>query len=51
VADVLDDHVVFELECIDRMYLNLYQPKLMWPGGAVGSSRGTGGCPSLPRRS
>ena len=20
-ADVLDDHVVFEVECIDRMYL------------------------------
>lgn len=23
-ADVLADHVVWELECIDRMYLNLY---------------------------
>jgi hypothetical protein len=22
VADVLTDHVVFELECIDRMYCN-----------------------------
>jgi len=22
VADVLTDHVVFEVECIDRMYLN-----------------------------
>jgi hypothetical protein len=22
VADVLDDHTVFEIECIDRMYLN-----------------------------
>jgi hypothetical protein len=24
VADVLTDHVVFEVECIDRMYLNAY---------------------------
>ena len=40
VADVLDDHVTMELECIDRMYLNLYQPKLMWPGGVVGFFKG-----------
>ena len=26
VADVLNEHVVFELESIDRLYLNLYQP-------------------------
>jgi hypothetical protein len=32
-ADVLAEHVCWELECIDRMYLNLYQPKLMFPGG------------------
>ena len=32
-ADVLDEHVTWELECIDRMYLNLYQPKLMFAGG------------------
>ena len=24
VADVLDEHVVLELEAIDRMYLNVY---------------------------
>jgi hypothetical protein len=23
VADVLSDHVTFEVECIDRMYLNV----------------------------
>lgn len=40
MADVLDDHVVFELDCIDRMYLNLYQPKLMYPGGVVGFFKG-----------
>jgi hypothetical protein len=45
VADVLDEHVVFELECIDRMYLNLYQPKLMWPGGVIGFFKGHRGMP------
>ena len=28
VADVIRTHVTLELECIDRMYLNVYQPKL-----------------------
>ena len=28
VADVLDRHVTLEVEGIDRMYLNVYQPKL-----------------------
>ena len=28
VSDVLDDHVVFEVECIDRMYLNVDVPGL-----------------------
>jgi hypothetical protein len=28
VADVLHNHVVLEVEGIDRMYLNVYQPKL-----------------------
>ena len=28
VADVLDKHVTLELECIDRLYLNFYQPHL-----------------------
>jgi hypothetical protein len=32
-ADVLADHVTWELECIDRMYLNLYAPKLVFAGG------------------
>ena len=26
VAEVLSEHVVFEVECIDRMYLNVYVP-------------------------
>ena len=36
VADVLDDHVVFELESIDRMYLNVWQPRLAYGGGVQG---------------
>jgi hypothetical protein len=28
VADVLRKHVTLELECIDRLYLNVYQPDL-----------------------
>jgi hypothetical protein len=28
VADVIHAHVTLELECIDRMYLNVYQPHL-----------------------
>src|SRR6266498_1964564 len=61
-ADVLDDHVTFELECIDRLYLNLYQPKLQHELGVVGFFKGhrgfqfvttalMGSCPSAaPRR-
>jgi hypothetical protein len=36
VADVLTDHVVFEVECLDRMYLNVYVPQLQYPAGLVG---------------
>jgi len=36
VADVLSDHVVFEIESIDRMYLNVYQPRLQYGGGVQG---------------
>jgi hypothetical protein len=38
-ADVLARHVVFELECIDRMYCNLYVPKLQRDLGVVGFIR------------
>ncbi|OJY38859.1 hypothetical protein [Pseudonocardia sp. 73-21] len=34
-ADVLTDHVVFEVECIDRMYLNVYVPGLQYAAGLV----------------
>jgi len=36
VADVLSDHVAFEVECIDRMYLNVWQPRLAYGGGVAG---------------
>ena len=36
VADVLSEHVVFEVECIDRMYLNGYVPQLQHAGGLLG---------------
>ena len=35
VADILNHHVTFQLECIDRMYLNVYVPKLQFEGGVV----------------
>jgi hypothetical protein len=34
-ADVLGEHVAFELECIDRVYCNAYVPKLAYPGGVA----------------
>src|SRR4029077_21189967 len=35
VAEILDQHVTFELEAIDRMYLNGYVPSLQRGGGVV----------------
>ncbi|MGH9917697.1 MAG: hypothetical protein ACRD6W_02310, partial [Nitrososphaerales archaeon] len=40
VADVLDGHVTLEVECIDRMYLNLYVPNLQYDTGVVGFFKG-----------
>jgi hypothetical protein len=50
VADVLDDHVVFEVESIDRMYLNVWQPRLAYGGGWRASSSGTAATTTLPQR-
>ena len=50
VADVLDDHMVFEVESIDRMYLNVWQPRLAYGGGVAGSSSGTAAITMRPRR-
>lgn len=35
-ADVLARHVVFEIESIDRLYLNVYVPELQRVGQVVG---------------
>jgi len=35
VAEILTNHVTFELEAIDRMYLNAYVPSLQTGGGFV----------------
>ena len=44
-GDVLADHVVFELESIDRMYLNLYVPQLQRVEGVLGFIHGHLGRP------
>jgi hypothetical protein len=35
VGDVLAQHTVFEVECMDRMYLNVYVPGLQYAAGLV----------------
>ena len=39
VPEVLRDHVVLEVEAIDRMYLNVYVPHLQSVGAVVGYLR------------
>ncbi len=39
VAETIENHVVLEVEGIDRMYLNVYQPKLQHGKGAFGFFR------------
>jgi hypothetical protein len=34
-AEVVADHVTLEVECVDRMYLNVYQPRLQVVEGVV----------------
>lgn len=45
VAEILNHHVTFELECIDRMYLNVYVPPLQCESGVVKFFRGHRGHP------
>jgi hypothetical protein len=45
VADVLASHVTLEVECIDRMFLNLYQPRLQHELGVVGFFKAHRGFP------
>ena len=39
VAEILREHVVLEVEAIDRMYLNVYVPHLQSVGAVVGYLR------------
>ena len=45
VAEAIGKHVTQEVECIDRLYLNLCQPRLQTPGGAAWFFRGVRGNP------
>jgi hypothetical protein len=38
-ADVLSEHVLFEIDCIDRMYLNVYVPQGQYAKGLIGFLR------------
>jgi len=40
VAEVLSDHVGLTVAGIDRMYLNVYVPRLQSPDGAASFFRG-----------
>ena len=40
LAELQQEHVVLELECIDRMYLNAYVPQLTTGGGIAAFCRG-----------
>jgi hypothetical protein len=35
VNEILDGHIVLDLECLDRIYLNAYVPDLQVPGQVV----------------
>lgn len=36
VNDVLEGHAILDMECLDRIYLNSYVPKLQVAGQVVG---------------
>jgi hypothetical protein len=40
LAELQQEHVALELECIDRMYLNAYVPQLTTAGGIAAFCRG-----------
>ena len=45
INDVLDGHVVLDLECMDRIYLNGYVPNLQVGGQVVSFMTAHLGCP------
>ena len=50
VADILGNHVKLSVEGIDRMYLNVYVPRLQSEQGIVWFFRQHRGQPILPQR-
>ena len=45
VAEILAERVTLEIEGIDRLYLNVYVPRLQHVGGVVGFFRAHRGQP------
>lgn len=43
VAEILRGHVSLELECLDRVYLNVYVPQLQYAGGVAAFLKGQRG--------
>jgi len=43
VPRTLDEHVGLDIDGIDRIYLNVYAPRLQTGGGVVGFFRGHSG--------
>jgi hypothetical protein len=51
VAEILREHVTLVVECIDRLYLNAYVPRVQYESGVGrGSSGSTAGIRSPRRR-
>ena len=53
VAEVINQHVTLEVEAIDRLYLNVYQPKLQLERHVfqfLREQRGQGVCPRAVSR-
>ena len=42
VAELIRDHVILTVECVDRLYLNAYVPRLQSEGGVIGFLRAAG---------
>ena len=49
VNDVLDGHVALDIQCLDRIYLNAYVPKLQSRRTGIGSPRGSSRSTSMNR--
>jgi hypothetical protein len=43
VAEIITGHVTLDVQCVDRLYLNGYVPRLLTEGGVVAFLRHAGG--------